>query len=54
MKTMPKDKEGLTVDYAIGHFCLSRRKFMGVLKNENDFGYKTKNGAIINVILILY
>ena len=28
MKTMPKDKEVLTVEEAIGYFCLSRRKFM--------------------------
>ena len=43
MKTMPKDKEVLTVEEAIGHFCLSRRKFMGVLKNENDFTIKYYN-----------
>ena len=43
MKTMPKDKEVLTVEEAIGYFCLSRRKFMEVLKNESDFIIKYYN-----------
>ena len=43
MKTMPKDKEVLTVEEAIGYFCLSRRKFMEVLKKENDFTIKYYN-----------
>ncbi len=43
MKTMPKDKEVLTVEEAIGYFCLSRRKFMEVLKSESDFIIKYYN-----------
>ena len=43
MKTMPKDKEVLTVEEAIGCFCLSRRKYMVVLKNESDFMIKYYN-----------
>ena len=43
MKTMPKDKEVLTVEEAIEYYCLSRRKFMEVLKNESDFIIKYYN-----------
>ncbi len=44
MKTMPKDKEILTIEEAIGLFCLSRRKFRELLKNEEcDFAIKYYN-----------
>ena len=48
MKTMPKDKEILTIEEAIGLFCLSRRKFRELLKNEEcDFAIKYCNSRTL-------